>query len=110
MSDSKFSKTLQEKKINAKQLLAVSYKIERLTRDDRKLKAAKTKARKSEGGDAAAKPTGKPHSGRPVTPRALEAAINGKTVSGPTKQRILRAVNAILEKKKQAAIDIRALF
>jgi hypothetical protein len=45
-----------------------------------------------------------------VTHRALEAALQGGELSGPTKTRILRAVNYLLEKKKQEKVDLRAIF
>ena len=56
--------------------------------------------------------TGKPRSGRPVTPRALSAAMKGgaTAVSGPTKQRILRAVNYLLEQKKKDKVELKTLF
>ena len=40
----------------------------------------------------------------------MHAALFGKTISGPTKSRIVRAVNALLEAKKAEKIDLRALF
>jgi hypothetical protein len=36
--------------------------------------------------------------------------MTGKEVSGPMKTRILKAVNHILEQKKQEKVDLRALF
>ncbi len=108
---SKFSQFLASKKIDARRILAASHKLETLTLEDRKIKLAKRKGKKAEGGDAAApKETRKPRSGRPVTPRAIEAAVKGGTVSGPTKTRILRAVNYLLEQKKQEKIELKALF
>ena len=59
--------------------------------------------------EGAEKP-GKPRSGRPATSRALAAAAAGKTVSGPTKTRLLRAVNVLLEQKKKSATDLKTLF
>lgn len=110
MADTKLSTFLSTNKLNGARLIAVSHKLETLTREDRDLKRAK-KAPKGEGGEGAAKPEGKPRSGRAVTPRALEAALTGKaTVSGPTKQRILRAVNYLLEQKKQDKVDLQKLF
>jgi hypothetical protein len=45
-----------------------------------------------------------------VTGRALDAALTGGQISGPTKHRILRAINHLLEQKKHDKIDLRALF
>ena len=109
MADTKLSTFLSTNKLNGARVLAVSHKLETLTRADRDLKRAK-KAPK-EGAEAAPKPEGKPRSGRAVTPRALEAALTGKaTISGPTKQRILRAVNYLLEQKKKDKVDLQKLF
>ncbi len=40
----------------------------------------------------------------------MTAALAGAPVSGPTKTRILRAVNHLLEQKKQDKVDLKALF
>jgi hypothetical protein len=104
----KFKTFLTSKKIDPRRVLLTSYRLERLTRDDRAIKRAK--GTKVEGADAATKETRKPHSGRPVTPRSLDAALTGKPLSGPTKQRILRAVNALLEQKKQEKVELKTLF
>ncbi|HEY5242789.1 MAG TPA: hypothetical protein VIJ22_15025, partial [Polyangiaceae bacterium] len=63
-----------------------------------------------EGGENAPKETRKAKSGRPVTDRAMQAALTGGAVSGPTKTRILKAVNHLLEQKKQEKVDLRLLF
>lgn len=106
----KFATFVQAQKIDPRRILATSRKLERLRPEDRAIKLGKRKARASEGGDASAKETRKPRSGRPVTHRALVAAMKGGQVSGPTKTRILRAVNHLLDQKKQASVDLRALF
>ena len=54
--------------------------------------------------------TRKPRSGRPVTPRALATALKGGELSGPAKSRLLKAVNHILEQKKQEKLELKALF
>ena len=75
----------------------------------RAIKHAKRKGKGSEDASAP-KETRKPRSGRPVTQRAMDAAMKGGTVSGPTKNRILRALNAVLAQKKQEPVDLRAIF
>ncbi len=110
MSDTKLAAFLADKKLNHDRLLAASHALETLTPEDRRLKLAKRQAKKGEPKEGDAKPTGKPRSGRPVTPRALAAALTGTAVSGPTKQRILRAVNHLLEQKKQEKVALKALF
>ena len=114
MADSnKLKSFLDSNKLDTRRLLAASHKLETLQIADRRIKLAKRKGKgdAAEGGkkEEGEKPA-KPRSGRPVTPRALEAAMKGGTISGPTKQRILRAVNYLLEQKKKDKVDLRALF
>ena len=108
---SKFAQFLEKNKIDPRRLLAVSKKLEQLHREDRALKLAKRTAKKGGAAPAegAEKPK-KPRSGRPVTPRLIEAAKTGKPVAGPAKTRLLRAVNQVLSQKKLDAVDIRAIF
>jgi hypothetical protein len=112
MADSKFAKLLAEKKIDPRRIIVASHKLETLTREDRTIKLGKRKARAGAAGgeEGAAKETRKPRSGRPVTQRAIDAALKGGAVSGPTKNRILRALNTVLEQKKQPPVDLRAIF
>jgi hypothetical protein len=108
---SKFAQFLASKKLDGRRLLRASHKLEGLTPEDRLIRLKKRQGRKAETkpeGDA--KETRKPRSGRPVTPRALAAAMTGGTLSGPTKTRILKAVNYLLEQKKQEKIEMKALF
>jgi hypothetical protein len=107
---SKFAQFIASKKLDARRILAASRRLERLLPEDRLIKLNKRKAKKGEGGENAPKETRKPHTGRPVTPRAMAAALGGGTVSGPTKTRILKAVNHLLEQKKQDKVDLKALF
>jgi len=107
--ETKFAQFITSKKLDARRILAASHALETLTIEDRKIKLAK-RAGKKEGADPAAKETRKPRSGRAVTPRAIEAALTGGVVSGPTKSRILRAVNHLLEQKKQEKVELKALF
>ena len=108
----KFESFLSEKKIDPRRILAASHDLEKLRPEDRKIRLAKRVARKSE--DGGKKKEGlaaqKPRSGRPVTDRAIKAAMTGKEVSGPMKTRLLKAVNHLLEQKKQEKVDLRALF
>jgi hypothetical protein len=103
---------LKEQRIDSRRLIATSSKIEHLRPEDRAIRLAKRTARKSE--DAAKKKEGlaakKPRSGRALTPRTLHDALSGKALSGPVKARILRAVNGVLLQKKQAAVELSALF
>src|SRR4051812_36500244 len=108
----KFDAFLSEKKINPLRILAASEKIERLRPEDRAIRLARRIARKSE--DGGKKKEGiaaqKPRSGRPVTQRTINAAIAGKDLSGPAKTRLLRAINHLLEQKKQEKVTAAAIF
>ncbi|HTQ06573.1 MAG TPA: hypothetical protein VMI54_22090 [Polyangiaceae bacterium] len=107
----KFAQFLTDNKIDPRRILSVSKRIEHLQAEDRKLKFAK-KQKKGEGAAAPAEgeKLAKPRSGRPVTPRLIDAASAGKPVAGPAKTRLLRAVNHILEQKKKPAVDLKAVF
>ena len=110
---SKFAEFLEKSKIDPRRILVASRQIERLRREDRAIKLAKKKGgdESSAGGDEEKKEAPpKPRSGRPVTDRLLAAAQEGAKVPGPAKQRLLRAVNRVLEQKKQKPTDLRALF
>ena len=105
----KLQSFLTENKIDPRRLLSASRLIERLRPEDRTIKAAQRRARKSEDGK---KPEGlqKPRSGKPVTDVGLNNALTGGSVSGPQKTRILRAVNRILEQRKQPIATLDKLF
>ncbi len=108
---SKLEQFLTSKKIDRRQLLAVSKSLEGLKPEDRAIKLAKRRGKKAEAGEGSAvKETRKPRSGRAVTPTALTKLFNEKGVSGPTRTRVLRAVNAILAKKKQPEVQLGDLF
>ena len=109
-SQTKFGLFLASKKLDVRRVLAASRELESLRPEDRIIKLKKRLGRKAEGEAAADKETRKPRSGRPVTHRALDAALKGGKMSGPTKTRLLHAVNHILAQKKQEAVDLRALF
>jgi hypothetical protein len=107
---SKFAEFLNKNKIDPRRIPVVSRQIERLRPEDRALRRLK-KPEGSAGGEEKEKAAPqKPRSGRPVTPRLLSAAREGKPISGPQKQRLLRAVNRVLEQKKKDPTDLRALF
>ena len=108
-ADSKFAQFIASKKLDGRRIISASRQLEGLRPEDRLIRLNKRRARKAEG-DTGTKETRKPRSGRPVTPRALHAALYGGSVSGPTKTRILKAVNHLLEQKKQDKVELKALF
>ena len=107
---STFEEFLKAKSIDPRRIIAASQKIEKLRPEDRSIRLQKRQARKSEDGAKKKEGLKKPRSGRPVTDRALASLKAGKPVSGPMKTRILRAINHILEQKKQDKVDLKALF
>jgi hypothetical protein len=110
MSATKFSEFVTSKKLHLGRIVAASKELEGLLPEDRAIRLAKRNGRKNET-PADKKETRKPRSGRPVTNRALAAAMTGaESVSGPTKTRILKAVNHLLVQKKQEKIELKVLF
>lgn len=113
---SKFAQFLEKNKIDSRRLLAASRRVERLRREDRSIKLMKRRAKQGGAAPVAGQAEGekaapaKPRSGRPVTPRLVQAAAEGKPVAGPAKTRLLRALNHMLTQKKQAAVDLKTLF
>jgi len=106
---SKFADFLKAQKIDPRRISAASYRLERLTPEDR---AKRLKRRQSKGttpAEGAPKPE-KPRSGRPVTEQLMDRALAGKPVPAPAKTRLLRALNKVLEQKKKDPVDLRALF
>ena len=110
----KLSTFLDSNKLNPKRLLAVSHKLETLQRDDRTIKLGKRQGKKAatpaprrrrqdEVGEAAL------GSSRDAA-RARRRADGRRPISGPTKQRILRAVNYLLEQKKKDKVELKTLF
>lgn len=108
----KFADFLQENKIDPRRVISASTQLERLRPEDRVIRRTRSIAKKKEdsGSDEKKDHGPKPRSGHAVTPRLISAASAGKTISGPAKTRLLRAVNRILEQKKLSAIELRALF
>jgi hypothetical protein len=106
---SKFADFLKENKIDPRRVKLSSKRVEGLRPEDRALKLTRRNA-KSDDGDEKKVAGPKPRSGRPVTPRLLAAATTGGKVSGPAKTRLLRAVNRILEQRKQEPVSLKSLF
>lgn len=108
---SKFAQFLTDNKLDPRRIAAASRELERLRPEDRAKRFARKAAKKSDAkpAEGAEKP-GKPRSGRPATGRLLAAASAGKPISGPSKSRLLRAVNRLLEQKKKSPAELKALF
>lgn len=109
---SKFAEFIAAKKLDTRRIQAASSKLENLRSEDRVIRLARRQKKAGGEGAKAAeeKAKGKPRSGRPVTDRAIAAALSGKKIAGPQKTRILKAVNVLLEQKKQDPATLDLLF
>ena len=107
---SKLSDFLTQNKIDSRRVVVASKGIEKRTAEDAKLVATKKamKDGKAEKDEAVLKQ--KPRSGRPVSAASMTKALDGRIISGPTKTRIVRAVNAVLAVKKKPEVTVRDLF
>lgn len=108
---SKFSEFLTSKKLDPRRVLSASEAIEKLRPEDRAIRLAR-RLKKPDAPKAAAEAGDKkkPRSGRPLTRRAMNSALAGQPLSGPQKTRFLRAVNRLLEQKKQEPATLDLLF
>jgi hypothetical protein len=110
-TETKFAGFIASKKLDPRRILSASRTIEANQPEDRLIRLKKRLSRAA--GDASGtevKETRKPRSGRPITDRAMQAALSGGKLSGPTKTRLVRAVNRVLEQKKQEPVTVRELF
>jgi hypothetical protein len=107
---SKIGDYLTKNKLHPNRVVHASEALERRTSEDKDL-ASKKKLMKDGKMDKDEAVLGKkPRSGRPVTRATMTKVIAGQTVNGPTKNRIVRAVNAVLAQKKKPEIGLRDLF
>jgi hypothetical protein len=107
---SKLGDFLTKNKIHPNRIVIASKALERMQKEDHDLSAKKKamKDGKTDKDEAVLKQ--KPRSGRPVTSATVNKATAGQAINGPTKTRIVRAVNAVLTQKKKPAITLRDLF
>lgn len=106
---SKLQDYLSKNKISVRRVTSASGKLERLQPEDRKIKQARMLAK---GGDEAAKELAakKPRTGRKLNAATVARAAAGSAVSGPTKTRVLRAVNLVLSQRKKPEAKLSDLF
>jgi hypothetical protein len=108
---SKLKDYLDKAKIDTRQLLARSKRIERLSREDRSIRLAKKAVAGGKPTDAhkelAAK---KPSSGRKLSRPTLDKALAGGKLTKAAKKRVTRAVNAVLAPKKKGEAKVADLF
>jgi hypothetical protein len=94
-------------------IVAISQKLEATRLQDRK--CLQQRATKRRGKETASKTyaelnIAKPRSGRGLSASAVAAALNNHPLTACQRSKMLRAVNALLEKKKEAAVDMKTLF
>jgi hypothetical protein len=109
-SNNKFASLLNESKIDPIRLLSASHELESLRAEDKTIKREKKAASGKDDEAAKAARAKKPRSGRPVTERLVTDALAGKTLSGPAKTRLLRAVNAVRAVKKLDKVELKNAF
>ncbi len=107
---SKFSKFLEDNKIDPRRVISVSRKLEALRPEDRRLRLVRRKGADEKPAETEGEAPQKPRSGRPANELLLRRVEAGGKVPGPAKQRLLRAVNHILEQRKKDPVDLGALF
>lgn len=109
-AQSKFAGYLTENKIDPQRVIIASSQLETLQPEDRAIRLAKRQAKGKEDEKAKAARAKKARSGRPVTPMLIARAVRGEKLSGPQKNRILRALNRVAEQKKLSAVELSNLF
>jgi hypothetical protein len=107
---SKFADFLSQNKLDRRRVILASKRIEALRPEDRRLRLEAKKKGADGAKEAEGEPPKKPRSGRPVTRVLMDRAAAGKPVPGKAKQRLLRAVNRLMEQKKKDPVELGALF
>ncbi len=107
---SKLSDFLNERQIDPRRVLVASKKLEALRPEDRAIKLARRQRKKEDNPGKQDDPGPKPRSGRPVAGPTFDNALQGKSISGAAKSRLLRAVNAVLKQKKLKEATLADLF
>ena len=107
---SKIGDFLTQNKIHPSRIVTASKALERRQAEDRALSAKKKAMKDGKADKDEAVLKSKPRSGRPVTRATLTKAVAARPINGPTKTRIVRALNAVLAQKKKPEIGLRDVF
>ncbi len=108
---SKLKEYLAKEKIDTRQLMATSKRIEKMTAADRKVRLARKKVAGGKPTDAEKETAQmKRRSGRKLSAPALQRALAGEKLSKGAKKRVVRAVNAVLAQKKKGEAKHDDLF
>jgi len=104
---------IDSKGITEKHVLAASNRVEHGGQEGRSMLYARTKKRRTK--DLAEKKyaelnLAKPKSDRALSESQVTSALNDKPLPKKVRAKVLRAINALLATKKQAAVDMKAIF
>ena len=105
---SALSSFLESKSIKSEAIFWISIRIEGRTEEDYKL--ATDRAAKKEKKDPAAPAIAKPKSGRGFSRKQLAEGLEGNALPKRARAKILRSINAQLEKAKQPAATMKDVF
>jgi hypothetical protein len=102
---------IDSKGITPKAISVASRRIEAGGNEARSVQSARTKKRRLKDTKTYAELNlAKPKSDRALSENQITAAVNDKPLPKKVRAKVLRAVNAALATKKQAAVDMKALF
>jgi hypothetical protein len=105
---SALSAFLESKKLKSESIFWASARIESRGEEDHKL--AQARAERKAKKDPAAAPVAKPKSGRGFTRKQLADALAGKALPKRARAKVLRSINALLEKTQQPAATMKDVF
>lgn len=106
-----FADVLQSRSLTPEQILRMSARLEKVQNEDRELiRKRAEKRRRTPNKSYEEVGIAKPRSGRVLQPGHLAAAMEDKPVPGPVRTKLLRAVNALVEKKGGQPLRTTDLF
>jgi hypothetical protein len=107
---STFSDFMQEKGVDPAQLVQQSRALESFRPEDRELRLARAKARRTKKSYEEAGAPKPERYGRGLSLRTVENALEGRPVSRINRKKIVRALEATLAQKDPGSIDAARLF
>ncbi len=106
-----FSDFVSQSGLDANKILRASERLERVRDEDRELMRRRAEKRRRNAGQSYADAgLAKPRSGRPLRPGHVAAVMADRPVPGPVRTKVVRAVNALLQKKGGEAVTAPKLF
>jgi hypothetical protein len=102
---------IDSKGITPKAIFVASRRVEAGGNEARTAQSARTKKRRLKLDKPYAELNlVKPKSDRPLSDVQINSAVNDKPLPKKVRAKVLRAINALLESKKQPAVDMKAIF